>query len=47
MCIFSGGLRAEWKVGLEVIEAIGRGVVRLRFLSVSASKVYIFFPHLT
>lgn len=42
MCIFSGGLRGQWKVGLEVIEAIGRGIVRLRFLSVSASKVYIF-----
>lgn len=39
---FMGGLGEDWKVGLEVTEAIGRGIVRLRFLWVLATKVYIY-----
>lgn len=44
LCTLLGGLRPKQKIGLEVTQAIGRGIVRLEFLSVSAAKVYIYLP---
>lgn len=42
MCIFIGGLRKKWKVELVGTEAIGRGIVRLRFIPLGFSNYSIY-----
>ena len=41
MGIFIGGLGGKWKVGLALTEAVGRGMVRWRFLWASATTVFM------